>query len=124
MDASALFYKEDALMKVYLAGPITGVKDYAVTFNYYEEEFQALGCCVMNPAVLPEGFEHNQYMEICYKMIDACDMVVLLPGFADSKGACLELMYAIDEGKMTLIVGSLNFMPEAFWDSTHRGRTP
>jgi hypothetical protein len=68
----------------------------------------------MNPAILPEGFEHQDYMEICYKMIDACDAVVFLRDWQGSKGARMEMEYQADQGKEILFYDEI--MAEAFLD--------
>ena len=52
----------------------------------------------MNPAVLPFGFSHNEYLEICYKMIDCCDAVYLMKGWSKSLGARTETLYADSKG--------------------------
>lgn len=85
-------------MKVYIAGPITGVEDYYDNFESACAKLEGLGHKVMNPAHLPEGFEWGEYMPICFAMIDACEIVVLLDGWKESKGACMEKDYAMDRG--------------------------
>ena len=51
-------------------------------------------CIVMNPAILPLGFEHEDYIAICITMIDACDTVVFLHDWESSPGAQLEMRHA------------------------------
>lgn len=47
-------------MKIYIAGPITGIPDYKERFAKAEAELKAKGHAVMNPAALPEGFEYSE----------------------------------------------------------------
>lgn len=86
-------------MKVYVAGKITGLKGYKQLFKAAAEELSALGYKVMNPAVFPAGFEHEEYMKICYSMIDVCDAVLFLNNWQDSKGAKMEHKYAVENSK-------------------------
>lgn len=86
-------------MKIYIAGPITGHDGYRERFGQFERLVQQKGHVPMNPARLPDGFEHEEYMHICYSMIDVCEAVFLLPGWEQSKGALLELAYANRTGK-------------------------
>lgn len=85
-------------MKIYVAGPITGIEDYKEQFAAAEQLLKEKGHTVMNPAILPEGFEHEDYMHICLPMVDVCDAVVLLPGWMDSKGAKAEFVHATGQG--------------------------
>ena len=87
-------------MKIYIAGKITGDPDFKEKFQAVEEKLKALGHTVMNPAVLPLGFEHHEYMNVCLAMIDVCDCVYMLPDWRDSKGACIERDYAIAKRKL------------------------
>ena len=43
-------------MKIYIAGKITGKEDYKTDFKAAEERLTKQGHAVLNPAVLPEGF--------------------------------------------------------------------
>lgn len=81
-------------MKIYIAGKITGLKNYKENFSKAEEKLKNSGHLCMNPSTLSEGFPWEIYMPICYKMIDACDTVYLLKNWTDSKGAKLEFEYA------------------------------
>lgn len=84
-------------MRVYIAGPITGVIDYKEKFRKAEERIKEMGHIVINPAYLPDGL--NNYMHICKAMIDQADAIVFLNGWRKSKGACEEYEYAIDTKK-------------------------
>lgn len=87
------------MAKVYVSGKITGLEDYEKHFNDAEKKLKLLGHKVMNPAALAKGFEWDDYMPICFAMINACDMVYMLPNWEDSKGAKLEKHYAESMGK-------------------------
>ena len=82
-------------MKIYIAGPITGVSNYKETFAKAERELIKMGHVVLNPAVLPEGLgDHRVYMSLCLPMVEAADAVLMLPGWQKSTGACMEWGYA------------------------------
>ena len=53
----------------------------------------------MNPAVLPAGFDYEDYTKICFAMIDVCDAVYMLDNWQDSPGAMREHEYARHTGK-------------------------
>lgn len=81
-------------MKVYIAGKVTGLPNYKEHFDKAEKELIAKGHLVMNPSVLPQGWDWEDYLPICYAMIDVCDVVYMLNNWQDSKGANLELACA------------------------------
>lgn len=78
---------------IYIAGPITGVKNYWEAFEQAEEDLQGLGYVPLSPTHLPEGMTNWQYARICFAMIDSADAVLFLPGHDKSEGATLEERY-------------------------------
>lgn len=89
------------MIKVFISGKMTGEPNYnrEKFFEVEEELKQEDLFIVLNPAVLPDGLKHEEYMSICYAMIDVCDMVVMLSGWEHSKGAMMERGYAIANNK-------------------------
>ena len=90
-------------MKVYIAGKITGLENYQQKFRAAQDRLEARGYSVMNPAVLPLGFDYEDYMRICFAMIDVCDAVYMLDNWRDSPGAIREYEYA--KGKEIIFEG-------------------
>jgi len=100
--------------KVFISGKITGEEEtYKKKFERAQHRLEALGYLVMNPAVLPLGFEHQEYLDICYTMMDACHMIVLLPCCKDSKGSAMEQAYAKELGMPIWTLDEL--APEREW---------
>lgn len=85
-------------MKVYIAGKVSGLSDREVFEKFYKsaEKLKGQGHTVMSPSVLllNKGFEHSEYMHICFSMIDVCDAVYMQKDWQKSKGAKMELEYA------------------------------
>lgn len=85
---------------VFISGPISGYANHNhPAFNRKCEELRKEGHFVLNPASLPVGMEHDQYMHVCYAMIDIADIVYFLYGWQASRGARKEFDYAIANGK-------------------------
>lgn len=90
-------------MKVFISGKITGQKKYREIFRDREGFLKVKGFAVMNPAVLPyPGFTHEEYLHICYAMIDTCDAVWFMPNWEESTGSKLERAYAEKSGKLII----------------------
>ena len=95
-------------MKIYISGKITGLdkQDYIEAFKKVQENLESLGHKVMNPAssmdTCSEGFNQNDYLHICYAMIDVCDAIYMLGNWQSSQGARKELQYASDWRKQII----------------------
>lgn len=74
-------------MKIYISGKITGDKDYKHKFKVIEEYLIRAGHSVMNPAILPDGFSYDEYMRICFAMLDVCDAIYMIADWKQSEGA-------------------------------------
>lgn len=100
-------------MRIYLSGPITGIKNYTLNFsraeNVLRSQNEFKGCDVINPArlgnVLPRG-THAEYMELCYALVGMADKMVMLEGWQRSKGACMEKSLAEEMGIDVLELGA------------------
>lgn len=71
-------------MKVYLSGKITGDVDYRKKFEAVQNELRAYGYVVFNPAVLPDGFEYEDYMSLDLLILSRCDAIYLLRDWKNS----------------------------------------
>lgn len=86
-------------MKVYIAGPMTGLPEFnKPAFHTKADELREEGFTVLNPAILPDGLEHHEYMQICLPMVQVSDAIYMLSGWESSKGALMEHDLAMDIG--------------------------
>ena len=77
--------------KIYIAGPMTGYEDFnRPAFKAFSLKLSLDGNVVLNPAVLPDGLEQREYMDICCAMIRCADAVFMLRGWEKSAGARAE----------------------------------
>ncbi|HIC6420125.1 TPA: DUF4406 domain-containing protein, partial [Salmonella enterica subsp. enterica serovar Newport] len=81
---------------VFICGPMTGHENYnRDAFMKKEEVLIDWDVVVLNPARLPDGLEHEQYLTITRGMIRVSDFICLLPGWENSPGAWQEVLYAL-----------------------------
>ena len=96
----------DDIKIVYLSGKITENENYKKEFNVAEEYLRNIGYTVINPAQLDEistrELTHEQYMKVCYRLIDISDIIFMVSGWKDSKCANAELTYAKSLGKKVM----------------------
>ena len=89
--------------RIYISGPITGVANYKEIFSTAAAELREADYDVIDPAevnsYMPISCTHDEYMSMCYPMIDMCDAIYMLPNWQQSKGACIEYGYAKAKGK-------------------------
>lgn len=78
-------------MKIYIAGKITGDKNYKTKFFQAALPLLEAGHTVLLPSMLPSsGLTEADYMRICLAMIDTADLVLFLPDYIESQGAMVE----------------------------------
>lgn len=88
-------------MKIYLAGPMTGIQDHNFpVFHAEAKRLRALGYEVVNPAelVTDQTKPWVDCMRIDIPQLLKCDTVAVLPGWTASKGARLEHRIALELG--------------------------
>lgn len=91
-------------MKVYISGPMDGVKDYLENFREAEEALLKLGQVVVNPARLGKavkgcGLSREDYLELDLKFLEWSDAIVMLDGWQQSCGCNREYGYAVGAKK-------------------------
>lgn len=93
---------------VYIAGKINGNETYKEEFGNEKKILEQGGIIVLNPAELPEGMDPQDYMHICFAMIDRANCVVALSNWNDSPGAKLEIEYCNYIGKTVVYLTENN----------------
>ena len=78
----------------YIAGPISGVKDYRERFNEGARFLEQYNIPAWNPGTHPAGLPYECYFPICFAMIDASSSLLFLSGWENSIGAKREMEYA------------------------------
>lgn len=95
-------------MKLYLAGKITGNPNYRSQFDEVAKVLATEGHTIMYSTNLPAGYTHDEYLHICFAMIDVCEGIALLPNWKESRGAQMEHAYAIMKDKKIFILNHQN----------------
>lgn len=91
------------MSKIYISGPITGMPDLnRKAFSAMAAKIRDAGHIPVNPhevcAHLSETATWADYMRLDIKAMMDCDAVAFLPGWWESRGACVEERLAIDLG--------------------------
>lgn len=85
-------------MRIYLSGPITDNPTARRDFARAERDLRWYGHeDIINPEALLRDLRmtHAEYLHICQALLEVSDVMILLPGWRDSKGACLEVGIAL-----------------------------
>lgn len=82
------------MKKVYISGKITGLPENEVVtnFKFAESRIKAVGLKVFNPMSIGkcEGYDWNDYMDICIKELFDCDTIYMMNNWMESKGSRIE----------------------------------
>jgi hypothetical protein len=86
-------------MRIYISGPISGKPDgNKPAFEHAAELIRSHGHDPVNPhdvcANIGKDALWHDYMRKDIKALLDCDAIVMLPGWEDSRGACLEHLIA------------------------------
>lgn len=82
-------------MKIYIAGPMSGIPNFnRPAFHSEALRLSHHGHVILNPATLPDGLSQSEYMDICLAMIRCADAIFMLRGWQRSAGAKAELALA------------------------------
>ncbi len=105
---SVELYEEDRQLLVYVSGPIRDERGaHYVEENIRKAEAVAkrlwqLGHSVICPHINTRGFDGlipcDDFIKGDLRQIDACDVIVMLPGWIRSEGAKVELAHAREAG--------------------------
>jgi hypothetical protein len=82
-----------APMRIYIAGPMTGIEDYNLpAFAAAALELDALGYQAVNPGHrgVIDGYTWQDYLRDALQLLLTCEGVALLDGWENSRGATLE----------------------------------
>ena len=93
--------------KIYLSGKISGDPDFKEKFALKEKELTETGHLVFNPALHPDMFTWEQFMELDLKALGNCDAIYLLEDWKDSRGAKIEYDEAVKLGKEIIFENKL-----------------
>ena len=94
------------MSKIYISGPITGVKDYDQIFKSAHKDLESIGKGVLDLVDMTKNLtvqlEYETYMKMAFALIDDADEIYMLQGWERSAGANRELGYAIGKGKRVI----------------------
>lgn len=94
------------MTRAYLSGPMSGLPEMNYhAFNAEAARLRALGFHVENPAENPEQSSWEDYMKAAIIQMLSCEVVVMLPGWAESRGALIERELALRLGLKVISAG-------------------
>lgn len=97
--------------RIYVSGAVTETSDYSERFSQGALEASKLAFAVIDPSkldfVMPNGCSHEEWMSICYPLLELCDAIYMLDGWETSTGANLELLRANQLGIKVLYQSEL-----------------
>lgn len=86
-------------MKVYIAGPMTGLPHFnRPAFQQAAINLSFEKHVPLNPAILPDGLTEADYMAVGLTMLQRADAIYLLTGWQNSAGARAEHALAMKLG--------------------------
>ncbi len=104
------------MQKCYIAGKVSGLDEnvYRANFRRAEIAVSILGYEPVNPVELPHDHDHTWLSYMREAMIEMlkCDLLYVLPGWEDSKGASIEVQLAKDLGISIIYQKQLTFKNE------------
>lgn len=102
-------------MKVYLSGPMTGLPDHNYpAFEAARTDLRQEGFKVLCPAEagVVKGWTWEQYLRRDLAMVISAHAVVVLDGWQQSRGACLEVHVARELGMPVVDLGDSHLLWE------------
>jgi hypothetical protein len=94
------------MKRIYLSGPMSGLPDMNYpAFNAEATRLRAMGFHVENPAENPEQSSWEDYMKAAIIQMLSCEVVVMLPGWSESRGALIERELALRLGLKVISAG-------------------
>lgn len=95
-------------MKVYIAGKITGTRDYKKRFADRAYQLKNMGYDPVNPVPIIEYHQnlenrllsHDECMKILLPYLEDCEGINMLKGWEDSPGAREEYVFATTHNKI------------------------
>lgn len=93
----SLFNRKSKPLKIYIAGPVTGVPNYKDAFYKGVVEVEQMLCYIDRPFVIitpldicEDDWSWGKSMFFCIKTLLGCNMVYFLRNWEKSKGASIE----------------------------------
>ena len=84
---------------LFISGPMNGFPNKnREKFKEIEELATSLGYTVLNPAVLPDGLNNEDYLPICLSMLEAADFMYSMCTNGYYHSCAAEHAYAVAQG--------------------------